>query len=147
MRLWFPLKEHLRAVGVFSVWYYSPMPLIASLTLIIGIQFAALHALAEYFSLYWRFSWLDIPMHIVGGVLIVLCLHTLVAVKTIPTRFTLGLIFPLIMATILIGWEIFGVVRFGGIKPDYLIDTSLDLVFGILGISLGHYLARALTKL
>lgn len=123
------------------------MPLIASITIIFGIQFALLHALCEYFSLYWYYPWLDIPMHLFGGLLIVLVAYTLVAVRALPAWSIRGYTFPVLMSGILIAWEVFGVVRYGGVKPGYLSDTSLDLVFGILGIVIGYYVARACGRL
>jgi hypothetical protein len=123
------------------------MPLIASITIIIGVQFALLHVLAEYFSLYWYYPWLDIPMHLFGGILIVLVANTLVAVRALPAWSVRGYVFPLGMCSILVAWEVFGIIRYGGIKPGYLGDTSLDLVFGILGIIIGYYVARALGRL
>jgi hypothetical protein len=122
------------------------MKLLITFTLIFGLQFVVLHALAEFFELYWRYAWLDIPMHVFGGVLLILILNTLVIVKALPERFINLPTLPFVIGGVLILWEIFGVIRFGGFKPNYVMDTSLDLLFGILGAVGGYYLAKALRR-
>lgn len=123
------------------------MPIIAPLTIIIGIQFALLHALAEYFELYWYFAWLDLPMHIFGGLLAVLMVYTLVAIRVLPQRIAEGSYFIGAMVVVLVLWEIFGILKYGGFKPGYVVDTTLDLLCGVLGIALGMIVGNALLRL
>jgi hypothetical protein len=123
------------------------MPLLYILTLIIGVQFATTHALAEYFSLYWRYPWLDIPMHILGGIFLMMIyssLHSMYGArhKVVPQWWVL-----VVFTAALLAWELFGIYRFGGLKPDFWTDSSLDLLCGAGGLILGYYLVRVLRTL
>lgn len=122
------------------------MPLLYWITILAGTELALLHALAEWLTLYWRYAWLDIPMHFFGGVVTVLMLATL---RSMAPALTGGLSWRWgsVVAAVLIGWELFGVWRYGGLKPDFWIDSSLDLLFGILGVVAGYYITTALRKL
>ncbi|MFM2424228.1 MAG: hypothetical protein RLZZ70_619 [Candidatus Parcubacteria bacterium] len=123
------------------------MPILYTITLIIGSQFVVIHTIAEYFELYWRYGWLDMPVHLIGGVLLTLILYTFVLIlKYQPARITLPRLLALATFPLLV-WEVFGVYRYGGLKPGFGIDSSLDILFGILGVVAGYYIARALMRI
>ncbi len=123
------------------------MPLLYTITIIIGIQFAVLHAIAEYFELYWRYDWLDVPMHLMGGILVTLMLYTVASICKYRTKLV-SLTSVVLWALVpLFAWEVFGVYRYGGFKPGFWIDSPLDIVFGILGVVIGYYLSRSLMRL
>lgn len=107
------------------------------LGLIWGI--ACLHVGAEYFHLYWRYRWLDIPMHFLGGVWLgmlgVWCWHAVrsdmpsyarVVVVACSTAFMLGCV-----------WEAYeyAVFVWGGsaLPSNYAGDTALDLLMDLTG--------------
>jgi hypothetical protein len=118
------------------------------LAIIFGSQFALLHYLASTYKLYWRYDWLDLVMHAWGGLVLAFIYLALRDMRVFPKGFKVsprGLLITLLC--ILIAWEIFGVYLIGGFKEDYLIDTSLDLTFGILGAILGYRLGQRLTLL
>jgi hypothetical protein len=112
-------------------------------TILFGIVFASIHALAEWLALYWRYDWLDIPMHILGGVVIVLMLASLRQIISPLARLSTGWLCTVLIAT-LIFWELFGIFRYGGLKPGFALDTTLDIICGFFGIILGYYLVRVL---
>jgi hypothetical protein len=151
MRLSFPRKNvsyeaFFRGAPV-PVWYDSDMPLLYSFTILFGLQFVFFHYLAERFELYWRYAWLDMPMHLFGGVFIMLALWSLARIGIIPRSFTSSWRLPLVLLLIMLLWEAFGVYRYGGLKPDFWSDGIIDIVFGTIGIVAGYYLARAITKI
>jgi hypothetical protein len=123
------------------------MPLIYGITIIFGIQFATIHVLAEVFELYWRYPWLDIPMHICGGVLLLLIIGSLQQLRALPSFLLQSWRVPTLLGLILLAWEGFGIYRFGGLKPDFWVDSSLDLVCGVIGIIGGYYLVALLKRL
>jgi len=123
------------------------MKLTYAFTLIFGLQFAVLHVLAEKLSLYWRYPWLDVPMHVFGGVLLMLVIATLVEMRVVARYVVTGWRLPVVLSFVLIAWEVFGIYRYQGIKPGFVGDTTLDIIFGVIGIVLGYFLARALARM
>ncbi len=123
------------------------MKLTYAVTLIFGVQFAVLHILAEQLSLYWRYPWLDIPMHVFGGMLLMLIVGTLVEMRVVGKYLVSGWRLPVSLALTLVGWELFGIYRYQGIKPGFVGDTTLDIACGVIGIVLGYLLVRALTRM
>src|SRR3989344_6987032 len=96
---------------------------------------------AVWFSLYWRVWWLDIPMHLFGGVWAALCAAWFFARR----KEALSLVWCLVFAlTIGVVWEIFEYVE-GIAAPQYLsysIDTAKDILMDLLGAVLGWIIAR-----
>ena len=116
------------------------------LTLGIGLVFIAIHSVAEYFELYFYYSWLDLPVHLLGGVFIVLVLHTLTCMGVVRNRLATSSFFVSSLGSALILWEVFGIVRYGGFNADFIRDTLLDLVFGILGCVIGAFIYSLIQK-
>jgi hypothetical protein len=123
------------------------MPLIYLFTLIIGLQFVVVDLLAEYFSLYWRYDWLDMPMHTWGGIIIALSLASCVRMGLFSKRFLTLWPMVALVASILIGWELFGVYRDHGFKVGWWTDTSSDLLCGALGFVIGRWFTKILERL
>jgi len=117
----------------------NTLPYIAlGLIIILG----ALHFIAEAFYLYWTIWWFDNIMHLLagfaGGFIIVWLLFS--SLKYRLSNFKSVLL--IIASVLLIGvaWEIFEYVN--GIaqsSEDYVLDTSLDLFFDVLGASLASF--------
>ncbi len=114
-------------------------------TIIFGVVFATIHIIAEWVRLYWHYPWLDMPMHVMGGLLAVLILSSLRQMRT-PLRLLSRVWLALILVMVLLAWEGFGIYRFGGMKPDFWTDSILDLIFGMVGIVCGYILVQALEK-
>jgi hypothetical protein len=116
-------------------------------TLIVGTLFAVTHTINELHALYWYYPGLEYVMHVWGGIVLYLMLESLLWLSFIPEKYArrpLGVL--VILTSAMIAWEIYGIYRFGGFKPHYVFDTSLDLVFGILGCALGWVIYRLIKK-
>lgn len=111
--------------------------------------FGALHILLVRLYLYWRYEWLDIPMHFFGGALIALGLFAardmrlpFAAVATRPAVLLASVV------AIAIAWEIFeftaGISR---MREGFWDDTVTDLILGIIGGAVGMAVGRTLTQL
>jgi len=119
------------------------------LFLVTGSLLAVFHAVALQTSLYWQYEWFDIPMHALGGMVLVFALATLRDIRLIkhPRFFTFGPVMSTVFITAVI-WEVFGVVLVvGGFKEDFIVDTALDMVMGLLGAAVAFFVARSLTTL
>ncbi len=113
---------------------------------VLGIVVAVLHGYALNNFLYWHFPWLDIVMHFLGGLLASLfglwfaerCnLITNARPKAI-------LLFDVILFVFIISllWESFEFM-FKLVLHDpveYIIDTIIDFLMGIMGAVFGFYL-------
>lgn len=114
---------------------------------VLGIStlIAVLHLLAIELYWYWTYLWFDIPVHFLGGFLVALGAlwlvfysgyfsHTFSFSKARACMVALG-------AGIVIGilWELFEVVTGPPAAPNYVLDTSLDIVFDLAG-AYGAYL-------
>lgn len=103
--------------------------------LIAALTLAVSHFFFLEFYLYWRYEWIDMPMHFLGGVVAGLGFLALpdffpkLNSRWLSVWSTLS--FVILVA---IGWEIFE-VAIGVIfdEGQYILDTSLDLLFGTLG--------------
>lgn len=116
--------------------------------LITGSILAVTHVLALKFYLYWRYLWLDMPMHFLGGVVVGLLLYTLYdlrlsLVPRTPRWFTVVL-FVLMVAMM---WEIYEVLIGIPMLEDYLFDTVSDLIFGGVGGVVAFLLGNQFRKL
>lgn len=114
------------------------------LSIILGLQILVTHAIALELYLYWTVWWLDIVMHLLGGMLLVFIWRVLINYAVIAqSAWNLTRIFQ-VSLPLLIGWEIFGVYLERGFKDGYLTDTSGDILCGIVGIMIGFWLLQRL---
>ncbi len=117
------------------------------ITLLCGVLFGVVHTINETHYLYWFYPGLEYVMHVWGGIVMYLFLQSVLELSFIPqkvkkqSRYTL-----LILAGTMVSWEVFGIYRYGGFKPHYGIDTSLDIAFGILGCIFGWLIYRLIKK-
>ncbi|MCA9366265.1 hypothetical protein KC722_01660 [Candidatus Kaiserbacteria bacterium] len=104
--------------------------------------FAALHYVSLELYLYWRFPWLDIPMHFIGGAVVALSPFALRELRLPVPRVLLSLkaaiIFVFIVALL---WEVFEFSLAIAFANNYLFDTLGDLTVGLLGGFVGHAVA------
>lgn len=106
---------------------------------------AVIHILALDLFLYWRYLWLDMPMHVLGGIVAALGIFVLHDLRVpLPKNWDK---FLSILTTVLIVallWEIYeiqlGLLVFG----DYRLDTLSDLFFGLLGGAFGYLIGTRL---
>src|SRR3989344_3852085 len=79
---------------------------------------AVFHSIALEFHLYWRFLWLYLPVHMLGGIWAGLFVFWLrILMRLTPS----------------VAWEIFEVVTGLPRESSYMLDTSLDLLMDALG--------------
>jgi hypothetical protein len=102
------------------------------------------HAAALNFSLYWQFPWFDIPMHILGGIVVALSLLLLASfINSIPERyvsFRWVLIGVLIIGLL---WELFEIaIGIPLIEHDFEADMFLDLAMDLCGGAIGYVLGK-----
>ncbi len=120
-----------------------------TLFLLSGMVLAVLHYFSLEFYLYWRYLWLDIPMHFLGGVTVALGYLTLrdFFASWPPSLFTL---YKTLAAVLLVAlcWEVFEVLIGVIFEEDrYVIDTLTDLLLGVTGGALGYYLSNRISQL
>jgi hypothetical protein len=109
---------------------------------------AVLHIVSLKLFLYWRFWWLDIPMHFFGGIVVALGLFTLYDLKILLKKkhLTLFCILSLVFL-VAIAWESYELLIGIPIEDDYIIDTLTDLCMGMFGGLIGYGIATSLQKL
>jgi hypothetical protein len=124
-------------------WYdYSirRMRLPTILLFITSLVLAVSHALALQFSLYWQYVWLDVPMHLLGGIIVGLALVVArdMRVPLVPSELRL---YHAIALAFLIGiiWELFELWGGLAMARNYAFDTTLDLVMDVFGGLSGYY--------
>lgn len=110
---------------------------------------AIVHLIALQLYLYWRFWWLDIPMHVLGGAVAAFGVFafrdlSLPGFGLLAKRLCLVMLF---VVLVMIAWEVFEVWAGIPIQDDYVLDTSIDLTMGFIGGLLGYVVARNLDKL
>jgi len=108
--------------------------LLGALILACVLAGAHMYALAEY--LYWHYPWFDIPMHILGG--IVIAVFSVGLLKKYNPYGFLGII-----SVAFIGWEIFEFLfHISTGQPDYIFDTLHDVVNNFIGAGIIYLLAK-----
>ncbi|HEU4677272.1 MAG TPA: hypothetical protein VFS75_00975 [Candidatus Paceibacterota bacterium] len=112
------------------------------------ITLAIVHLAAVRFFLYWKYLWLDIPMHALGGAVVMLGLFILpffrIALPARLSSFSGSLALVLLVGVL---WELFE-VAFGlslppGSHESYAADTLTDLVMDLMGGAAGYLVAKS----
>ena len=109
---------------------------------------AVVHYIALQLYLYWKFEWFDIPMHVLGGAVVVLGLYTLYDLRIIVPRHFLRVV-PTLAAVFIIAsiWEVFQVFAGIATEENYIFDTARDLTMGLLGGYIGFIVGDSIRKL
>lgn len=108
---------------------------------------AVLHNIAIHLYLYWSVWWFDIPMHFFGGVIVALGFFTLRDLKLFPNNWLRPVPILLLVLAVAGIWEFYEVFIGIPMLEDYIFDTSLDLVMGLLGGVFGFMVGNSLRKL
>lgn len=109
--------------------------------LVILAIIAVVHILAIQNDWYWYYVWLDVPVHFLAGIWVALSVLWLCFVFNKRTIRSLSIF--LIVLLVGVAWEIFEVL--GGIstgQPNYMFDTSLDVLMDMTGGLCGLAIAR-----
>lgn len=113
------------------------------------ITLAVIHTVATEFFLYWRYTWFDIPVHVLGGVCVALGISILPFFKIVlPQKYTTLVSYLLIVLMVGATWEIFEYCA--GISliayEDFFIDTGIDLGMDLVGGVLGYLFIKQIAK-
>ena len=124
-------------------------PLIIPALFLIALSVLLLvDVLARAFFLYWRLPLLDVPMHLLGGVVVALGMHSL-RVFRLPLPRPLFTLAPTLAAVLIVGlvwesFELFTGTRFV-VEARATLDTATDLIFDVVGGALGFFIATRLS--
>jgi len=115
--------------------------LLSSLTLL-----AVSHWAATSFFLYWKYQWLDIPIHMLGGICVALGTASLPFLRvSLPQFFnTYG---GYVCIVLLVGttWEMFEYFAGVSIMDAYfIVDTIIDYCMNLVGVSIGYGIVRSI---
>ncbi len=110
---------------------------------------AFVHYLANTFSLYWKYPWLDMPMHLLGGVTIGLAVALpYVSRLRILQRFSPLLITLCGVLILGVGWEVYELsMGTSSYKHGFWADTALDLLLDFIGALLGYWVAMRIKNI
>lgn len=110
---------------------------------------AVTHITALYFFLYWKYAWLDISMHTLGGVCVVFGFSILPFFRIIvPARYTT--LFAYLVGVFIIGllWEVFEIVSGSTfVDETFVLDTITDLFFSLIGGTIGYGIVQSIKKI
>lgn len=115
--------------------------LVASSTL------ALIHTLAVHLFLYWRFPWLDIPMHAFGGMVVALGFFTLRDLRFFPNKMLHLVSVLALVLFVALCWEAFELIIGVPIIGNYYLDTAADVSLGLLGGLVGYIAGNSVRKL
>ncbi len=105
---------------------------------------AVVHTVSIEFYLYWKYLWLDIPMHTLGGIACALGFSILPFFNIIlPSRYTSIYGYVWFALGIGIVWEIFEFsAGISIIEPGFVFDTLKDLSMDSIGAIGGYFFIR-----
>lgn len=93
--------------------------------------------------------WLDIPVHVLGGITVALGISILPFFKiSLPKKY--ATLFAYVGTAVMVGiaWEIFEVASSVAVVDDgYVIDTVIDLCMDALGGALGYGIVQSIQRL
>ena len=108
---------------------------------------AVIHNIAVELYLYWSIWWLDIPVHALGGMIVALGFFAMRDLRIFSNQ----LLRPLPVLVLVLGvallWEVFEFAVGIPVEANYLVDTGIDIVMGLLGGITGYIVGNSLRKL
>ncbi len=110
------------------------------------ITLAVSHWAATSFYLYWKYLWLDIPIHMLGGVCVALGIATLPFLRvSLPRFFNTYLGYLCIVVIVGTTWEMFEYLAGVSIIDAYFVlDTVIDYCMNLVGVSIGYGIVRSI---
>lgn len=120
---------------------------IGGLTLILSLIFSYLYSRGLAESWFWKYSWFDLAMHALGGIvmgLFFLFIYYSYSARTQKKVTSKGIMASLIIPAciVTIVWEIYEYVFDIFSEVNYVQDTSVDILLGIGGAFVIALIAR-----
>lgn len=110
--------------------------------------FAVTHYLSVELYLYWRYLWLDIPMHLIGGSVVALgYLSIRDFVPKLPAHWFIFVPTMIFVLTVAILWEVFEAVAGIVVQNSSMISTVADVIFGLLGGAIGYLVGSRIKEI
>ena len=118
------------------------------LFLIASSILATVHIISLELFLYWRFLWLDIPMHALGGAVVALGAFAFseLGFPFLKRYLHLVPVLALVVVAALV-WEVYELGIGIPIEDDFEIDTITDLVMGLVGGLIGYIVGSRMQSL
>ncbi len=129
--------------------YHYGMNILTVFFFISLMTLATVHIVALKFFLYWKYLWLDIPVHILGGICVAFGIAILPFFRiVIPYRYQTLTAY--ILGVLLVGvlWELFEI--WAGIpltQEGFAVDAITDLCMDVLGAVVGYGIVKSIQKL
>jgi hypothetical protein len=147
IRSWF--HKRTPQTGVFFCATIRSMVRLTTVFFLISLSIlAVVHILATSLYLYWQIWWLDIPMHLLGGITVVLGFATAWNFS-VPLAHKLLTWYGSLLGVFVVAvcWEVFQYLITETLKPDYVVDTLTDILCGLIGGVVGWYIVQQLETL
>jgi hypothetical protein len=98
------------------------------------------HVIAERYDLYWIYRQMDIPVHMLGGIMS--GLFALTGLRYFRRKEALSLVICAALA-IGIGWELLELAyKVQDVNPYYFFDATKDLVDDVIGSCIAYWMWR-----
>lgn len=118
---------------------YMRSPLLTVISLSALLALALVHVLASEFYLYWKYPWLDMPVHVLGGACVALSVALIISIGVrVPA--VCQRVWGVLGMVLVVGlvWEVFecmfGIMHIeAGYVTDALVDLGMDLFGGLIG--------------
>lgn len=113
--------------------------------LIAASVLAVVHYVSLELYLYWRYLWLDMPVHALGGAIVALAVFVPydLGFKGPKRWLELKSVLLIVLMVALI-WEVYELMIGIPIEDDYLFDTITDLLMGLGGGLIGYLVGKRL---
>ena len=105
--------------------------------------FVTAHLYFLQLFLYWHLAWLDVLMHIWGGMLLVASWYELKRLGVFKSLINKTWFHPILfLVVVIVCWEIFKYLIADVVSQNYELDTVIDLGSGLLGGLITYYWFR-----
>ena len=99
-------------------------------------------------GLYVQYYWFDIPMHFIGGSVVALgYLSARDFIPKLPRRLFVFVPTIIFVFSIAILWELFELVAGITMQNGYMVDTVADVIFGLIGGSVGYFVGSRIREI
>jgi hypothetical protein len=134
---------------IAAICYHSEMQTRLVLLLSTLLTIAIVHGVALEFFLYWKYLWLDIPMHLLGGVCVAFGYSVLPFFRiNLPPKYRTFAWYLAFVFAVGVIWEIFEFVN--GLSviagENIFTDTAGDLFNDLIGGCIGYAIQKRIQE-